>query len=146
MICILSGGDPSSAFGFEFLLHNCHVTHYIYRSLVYLSITLRYSGLFGLVCNSPVQGQVVTQLAFLFTQLIPGLYFHNDQGGLEVSLRPVPQRIVRSTSQHFLPGLYLDCLLDFTYIRPSSLANPGTRPSIISSRARTCALGLVEQS
>ncbi|KUM59409.1 hypothetical protein ACN42_g7747 [Penicillium freii] len=39
---------------------SCHVTHYIYRSLVYLSITLRYSGLFGLVCNSPVQGQVVT--------------------------------------------------------------------------------------
>ncbi|KUM63400.1 hypothetical protein ACN42_g3727 [Penicillium freii] len=39
---------------------DCHVTHYIYRSLVYLSITLRYSGLFGLVCNSPVQGQVVT--------------------------------------------------------------------------------------
>ena len=41
----------------------CHVTHYIYRSLDYLSITLRYlrySGLFGLVCNSPVQGQVVT--------------------------------------------------------------------------------------
>jgi hypothetical protein len=38
----------------------CHVTHYIYLSLVYLSVTLRYSGLFGLVCNSPVQGQVVT--------------------------------------------------------------------------------------
>ncbi|KUM63965.1 hypothetical protein ACN42_g3089 [Penicillium freii] len=36
-----------------------HVTYYIYRSLDYLSIMLRYSGLFGL-CNSPVQGQVIT--------------------------------------------------------------------------------------
>jgi hypothetical protein len=34
---------------------------YIYRSLEYLSIMLRYSGLFGLVCNSPVQGQVITE-------------------------------------------------------------------------------------
>ncbi|KAJ5680100.1 hypothetical protein N7536_011239 [Penicillium majusculum] len=38
----------------------CHDTHYIYRSLDYLSVMLRYSGLFGLVFNSPVQGQVVT--------------------------------------------------------------------------------------
>ncbi|KOS46524.1 hypothetical protein ACN38_g2551 [Penicillium nordicum] len=39
----------------------CHVMHYIYRSLVYLSVMLRYSEWsFGLVCNSPVQGQVVT--------------------------------------------------------------------------------------
>ncbi|KUM62038.1 hypothetical protein ACN42_g5089 [Penicillium freii] len=38
----------------------CHVTYYIYRSLDYLSIMLRYSGLFGLVWNSPVQGQVLT--------------------------------------------------------------------------------------
>ncbi|KUM64365.1 hypothetical protein ACN42_g2747 [Penicillium freii] len=38
---------------------------YIYRSLDYLSITLRYSGLFGL-CNSPVQGQVITCISFLF--------------------------------------------------------------------------------
>ncbi|KUM65711.1 hypothetical protein ACN42_g1357 [Penicillium freii] len=41
---------------------SCHVTHYIYRSLDYLSIILSYSGLFGLVCNSPVQGQVMTCL------------------------------------------------------------------------------------
>ncbi|KUM61148.1 hypothetical protein ACN42_g5974 [Penicillium freii] len=34
--------------------------HYISRSLDYLSIMLRYSGPFGLVCNSPVQGQVIT--------------------------------------------------------------------------------------
>ncbi|KUM64866.1 hypothetical protein ACN42_g2205 [Penicillium freii] len=39
----------------------CHITHYIYRSLDYLSIMLRYSGLFCLVCNSPVQGQVITR-------------------------------------------------------------------------------------
>ncbi|KAJ5182340.1 hypothetical protein N7449_012487, partial [Penicillium cf. viridicatum] len=39
----------------------CHVTHYIYRSLVYLSVTLRYSGILGLVCNSPVQGQVLSE-------------------------------------------------------------------------------------
>ncbi|KUM65162.1 hypothetical protein ACN42_g1929 [Penicillium freii] len=38
---------------------DCHVTHYIYRRLDYLSIKLRYSGLFGLVSNSPVQGQVI---------------------------------------------------------------------------------------
>ncbi|KAJ5950490.1 uncharacterized protein N7479_008903 [Penicillium vulpinum] len=37
------------------------MSHYIYRSPEYLSIMLRYSGLFGLVCNSPVQGQFVTQ-------------------------------------------------------------------------------------
>lgn len=30
---------------------------YIYRSLVYLRITLRYSDPFGLVCSSPVEGQ-----------------------------------------------------------------------------------------
>ncbi|KUM66403.1 hypothetical protein ACN42_g624 [Penicillium freii] len=42
------------------ILCSCHVMHYIYQSLDYLSITLRYSGLFGLVCNSPVQGQVIT--------------------------------------------------------------------------------------
>ncbi|KUM59534.1 hypothetical protein ACN42_g7607 [Penicillium freii] len=35
-------------------------TIYNYRSLDYLSTMLRYSGLFGLVCNSPVQGQVIT--------------------------------------------------------------------------------------
>ena len=38
----------------------CHDTYYIYRSQDYLSVMLRYSGLFGLVCNSPVQGKVVT--------------------------------------------------------------------------------------
>lgn len=38
----------------------CYDTQYIYRSLDYLSIMLRYSGLLGLMCNSPVQGQVVT--------------------------------------------------------------------------------------
>ncbi|KAJ5958580.1 uncharacterized protein N7479_005730 [Penicillium vulpinum] len=36
------------------------ISHYVYRGLEYLSVMLRYSGLFGLVCNSPVQGQVVT--------------------------------------------------------------------------------------
>ncbi|KUM64795.1 hypothetical protein ACN42_g2277 [Penicillium freii] len=51
----------------------CHVIHYIYRSLNYLSIILRYSGLFGLVWNSPVQGQVLTLflLAFLLGDLSP---------------------------------------------------------------------------
>lgn len=34
--------------------------YYIYRSLVYLSITLRYSDPFGLVCSSPVEGQCIT--------------------------------------------------------------------------------------
>ncbi|KAJ5505324.1 hypothetical protein N7453_004281 [Penicillium expansum] len=33
----------------------CHDSYYIYRSLECLSVMLRYSGLFGLVCNSPVQ-------------------------------------------------------------------------------------------
>ncbi|KOS43993.1 hypothetical protein ACN38_g5075 [Penicillium nordicum] len=32
--------------------------HYIYRNLDYLSVMLRYNGHFGLVCNSPVRGQV----------------------------------------------------------------------------------------
>ncbi|KUM66345.1 hypothetical protein ACN42_g732 [Penicillium freii] len=40
--------------------HALYIYIYIYRSLDYLSITLRYSGLFGLVCNSLVQGQVIT--------------------------------------------------------------------------------------
>ncbi|KAJ5704329.1 hypothetical protein N7455_009251 [Penicillium solitum] len=40
----------------------CHDPHYIYRILDYLIVMLRYSGLFGLVCNSPVQEQVVTCL------------------------------------------------------------------------------------
>lgn len=34
--------------------------YYIYRSLVYLGITLRYSSPFGLVRSSPVQEQVIT--------------------------------------------------------------------------------------
>ena len=38
----------------------------IYRSLDYLSVTLRYSGLFGLVRNSLVQGQVITNTLVLF--------------------------------------------------------------------------------
>ncbi|KUM64524.1 hypothetical protein ACN42_g2566 [Penicillium freii] len=49
-----------SLFGPHDDTRNCHVTHYIYRSLDYLSITLRYSGLFGLVCNLPIQRQVIT--------------------------------------------------------------------------------------
>ncbi|KUM57544.1 hypothetical protein ACN42_g9637 [Penicillium freii] len=48
----------------------CHVTHYIYRSLVYLSITLRYRDPFGLDCNSPVQGQVITLGVFLDKPLL----------------------------------------------------------------------------
>ncbi|KUM63972.1 hypothetical protein ACN42_g3125 [Penicillium freii] len=49
----------------EFLLRRSlaqlyHVRHYIYRSLDYLSITLTYSSPFGLLCNSPVQGQIIT--------------------------------------------------------------------------------------
>ncbi|KUM59542.1 hypothetical protein ACN42_g7594 [Penicillium freii] len=39
-------------------LDMCHV--YIYRSLDYLSITLRYGGPLGIVCNSPVLRQVIT--------------------------------------------------------------------------------------
>lgn len=42
------------------LVCGCHVTHYIYRSLVYLGVMLIYSDSFGLVCKSPVQGQVAT--------------------------------------------------------------------------------------
>ncbi|KAJ5681145.1 hypothetical protein N7455_007761 [Penicillium solitum] len=48
----------------------CHDTHYIYRSLDYLSVILRYSGLFGLVCNSPVQGLVVTWVILLFVSVM----------------------------------------------------------------------------
>ncbi|KAJ5951048.1 uncharacterized protein N7479_009461 [Penicillium vulpinum] len=40
------------------------VSHYIYRSLEYMSVMLRHSGLFGLVCNSPVQGQVITTILY----------------------------------------------------------------------------------
>ncbi|KAJ5965000.1 uncharacterized protein N7479_004876 [Penicillium vulpinum] len=39
------------------------MSHYIHRSLECLS-----SGLFGLVCNSPVQGQVVTGNHFMHEQ------------------------------------------------------------------------------
>ncbi|KUM63399.1 hypothetical protein ACN42_g3721 [Penicillium freii] len=51
---------------------SCHVTHYIYRSLDDLSITLRYSGHFGLVCNSPVQGQVIRVLIRQFQHASTG--------------------------------------------------------------------------
>ncbi|KAJ5821963.1 uncharacterized protein N7525_011247 [Penicillium rubens] len=44
----------------------CHDTHYIYRSLEYLSVTLRYS-----VCNSPVQGQVLTRWDELKGEKLP---------------------------------------------------------------------------
>ncbi|KOS48537.1 hypothetical protein ACN38_g504 [Penicillium nordicum] len=45
----------------KMIFMSCHVMHYIYRSLVYLSVMLRYNEWsFGLVCNSPVQGLVVT--------------------------------------------------------------------------------------
>ncbi|KUM65212.1 hypothetical protein ACN42_g1861 [Penicillium freii] len=75
----------------------CHVTHYICRSLDYLSITLRYSGLFGLVCNSPVQGQVIT----IYLQRGSHSYLHHN----------FPTRAKRCTPPWF-PGSWIDDIAD----------------------------------
>lgn len=67
-LCQYRGKKTSSGLAYT-PKHNCHDTHYVYRSLDYHSVTLRYSGLFSIVGNSPVQGQVVT-IIYVSSQLL----------------------------------------------------------------------------